>query len=169
MHPDPLTHLWDTARALPGQRLDSVPVLPIWEDAAPRPAAEMDIQRAALVAWLLDVADHMEPLLHQALQASWDQMKEVPLLSPALRNRAAMLRTAWQGLGRHAKHAAQKSAALEALLWVDAAEGLVELLEQRLTMLAGLRRESDSPELMVNNRAFLDVAAALRAAAKVWA
>jgi hypothetical protein len=169
MTPDPLQQLWETAKALPGESLASLPALPVWEDAPARPAHELPRWRAEVAAFMRGAADAMEPLLGQALKASWDQMVEVPLLDAALRDRAVKLRLALQGLGRHTRDPSVRAAALESLLMLDAVLGILAVLEDRLTMLAGLRRESATPALTLDGRPFLDVAAALRAAAEVWA
>lgn len=127
--------------------------------------------RRRLGALLKDLATALEPALLQAMQHasnSWDQVDALSVLDVSLRQRIAMERQGWQALSAHPEPSVGAAAA-EAVLTIDAAVGLVTLMERRLATLVRLRLRSSDPSLLDNNRPFLDVAAALEAAGRAWA
>lgn len=65
--------------------------------------------------------------------------------------------------------AARRATGIEGLLVLEAACGLARLCEQRLSSLIRLRVRSGDEQLLPGGRPFLDVAAALKEAARAWA
>jgi len=64
--------------------------------------------------------------------------------------------------------AAARATGVEARLAIDAVTGLISLVERRFAGIVRLRLRSDAPELLIDGRPFLDVAAALSEAARAW-
>jgi hypothetical protein len=84
----------------------------------------------------------------------------VEIVDAALRAQADSVAAEWRALGG-------PQAAL-ALLTIDAVVDLVRLVERRLATLVRLRLRSRTPELVVDDRPFLDVPAALAEIARRW-
>jgi hypothetical protein len=126
--------------------------------------------RAEVGALLGELADRMEPALHQALaraENAWDQADAVSVVDAELTTRADALKAAWWKVAAGDQPGA-RGAAIEALLALDAAFGLVQLVERRLATLIRLR-VAGGGELLPEGRPFIDVAAALAEAARGWA
>lgn len=126
--------------------------------------------RARTAAWLTALATRVEHALPDALMLAtqaWDQADAFAVLDAPLREEALALHRAGDALCAH-DEAATRAAGLEARLLVDAAVGLVSLLERRFAAILRLRLRSGTPELMVDGRPFLDVAAALAEAGRRW-
>jgi hypothetical protein len=173
-----LQRLLQVARALPGDR-DPVP--------APRPAFTLAPEsaltpgqggkapalaelRAQVGALLTELAERVEPALCDALSrasSAWDQADAAPIVDDELRARAAALAERWRAAAG-AWDPGTVAAALEALLAIEAALGVVAVVERRLATLIRLRLADGAP-LLPDGRPFLDVPAALREAAGAWA
>ena len=177
---DSLEALVDAAHALPGQRQDgptharrpSAALAPV-TDASEVEAAEIQVAalRTRLGALLAELAARVEPALPVALERAlraWDQVDSLSVVDEPLRARSATLRRDAERLFGD-EDPARRAAGLEATLTLDAALGLVWLLEHRLATLVRLRLRGPSPELLPAGRPFLDVAAALAEAARGWA
>jgi hypothetical protein len=141
---------------------------------APAPAATASVAPAALrsgtASWLTALASRLETALPAALAtatAAWDQADTFVIFDAELRDQAIALRRAAEALAA-ADDAEARVAGLEAALGIDAAVGLVSLLERRFAAILRLRLRSATPELTVDGRPFLDVAAALAEAGRRW-
>ncbi len=163
-----LQRLLEAARALPGDRDPVECFVPSLHavDPAPDPQDLREL-RAQVGALVRELADRTEPALHQALAraaSAWDQADALVILDDALLGRNVELQTRW----RQAAHGgpAERAAAVEALLALDAAFGLVALVERRLATLIRLRGDGD---LLPEGRPFLDVSSALHDVARGWA
>lgn len=172
MRKSALQALVDTARALPG---DAAPVPPTSVPPAPEASTveglpDLPAMRRQLGLLLQQVAAVLDPELMRALKQaakSWDQADAISVLSPELMDNVASHRAAWMALRGHNAPGVD-AAAVEAVLTLDAACGLVTLFEKRLAPLVRLRLRSDEPDLLPGGRPFLDLSAALREAARAW-
>ncbi len=169
MSPHPLAQLVEQIRALPGEAIELG--LPRAGAAAPVPerlsASEL---RRRVGAWLNAVAGHVDAVLPvqlaRAAQA-WDQADDFALGDEQTRAEAARLRAAADALAA-GDDAAARATGVEARLAIDAVTGLISLVERRFAGIVRLRLRSDAPELLIDGRPFLDVAAALSEAARAW-
>ena len=182
-----LTQLVQSAAGLSGpkldtdlwHRLDPFRVgLPQKSEAGPGatpdelPAAQrLEIKRlrALVTAGLQALADRTERKLASTLagaRQAWDRVDSEQIVEPSLDAILDGTRRALQAAA--AQHDAVAGAALEGLLVLEAARGLVALFERRLSSLIRLRgRESD--ELLPEGRPFVDLGPALAEAARAWA
>ena len=177
-----LERLVAAASGLPGEKL-AVPLSdPLAAPVAVGAAAEGDdlpALRRRTGALLVALGEKLEPALRVALERAaraWDQVDAIAVLDAALVAEIGTLRDAWRRFAaaetmdaEDGVRAARAAAATEALLTMDAALGLVGLLERRLATLLRLRLRSENPDLLPAGRPFLDVAAALADAARGWA
>jgi hypothetical protein len=126
--------------------------------------------RQRVAAWLSAVAVRLDEVLPaqlaQAAQA-WDQADDFVLADEAQRTEAAALRAAADLLAA-STDAAARAAGVEARLVIDAVAGLVGLFERRFAGIVRLRLRSATPDLLVDERPFLDVGAAVREVARAW-
>lgn len=172
MRDSPLQRLLEAARALPDERDEvELPVVPVGEpipsDASPPAPEEL---RRGVGELLLELARRTEPALEESLRTAmraWDQADALTVLDAELRAQvdelAARARTAcW------AEDPGTRAAGTEALLAINAAVGLVALVERRLATFIRLRIGGGG-DLFCDDRPFLDIAAALRDAARGWA
>jgi hypothetical protein len=173
-----LQRLLEAARALPGER-DPVAVRRPALAVVPTTAADSAAFGAALAArqrlsaevaaLLRDLADTARPALEAALlraASAWDQADAARLVDDDVVARARVLTERWRALA--AADASHTAAALEAVLAIDAALALLQLVEKRLATLIRLQTSAGG-ELMPGGRPFLDVSAALAEAAGAWA
>jgi hypothetical protein len=131
------------------------------------PAAEL---RARTGAWLTALAARLEGSLPGAFARAtqaWDQADTFVVLDAELRDEGIALRRAAEVLAAD-EDATLRTAGREASLGIDAVVGLVALLERRFAAILRLRLRSATPELVVDGRPFLDVAAALAEAGRRW-
>jgi hypothetical protein len=154
-----LNRLVDAARSLPGERVDvEFPSEISLSEARTR---EVGALRKRVAAILGELANRLEPELVGALgRSAWDQVDALAVVDDDLRRRAAALRAEW--------HDAGGPAAAEALLVLDTALALVELVERRLATLVRLAHRGPDRPLVANGRAFLDLPGALVEAARGW-
>jgi hypothetical protein len=166
--PRALENLVERCRSLPwpGARVASVVVWPSLSDVGPdggRGLGDAGPARRKLVELVRALADRLEPALGQALERAaraWDQVDAVEIVDADLRARAQKVADEWRAIGG--------SEAALAILTIDAAVDLVRLVERRLATLVRLRVRSHTPELVVDDRPFLDVPAALAEIARRW-
>jgi hypothetical protein len=146
-------------------------------DVPPAQAAEARALRRRLHVILDALAVRVENQLPQVLelaQRAWDQVDTLSVIDRDLALEILSMRRAAQAFADEPENAAPaRAVAVEARLALDGAVGLVALLERRLSTLIRLRlRGADvdgvDPDLIPNGRPFLDVAAALRQAARCW-
>jgi hypothetical protein len=145
----------------PGPRTESVVV---WPAPAPPASGDPAPARAALAAFLRELAGRLAPALVEALgraARAWDQIDAVNVLDAGVRARADAVAAGWRAVGG--------AEATLALLTLDAAVDLVRLVERRLATLVRLRLRSRDPALVTGGRPFLDVAGALVETARRWA
>ncbi len=158
-------------RSLPGAADDlGMPRAAATTSGDPTAALDVTELRARAAAWLVALAAAVEASLPDALARAtqaWDQADAFAVLDGALRGEALALRHAGEALATSAE-AATGAAGLETRLLVDAAVGLVSLIERRFAAILRLRLRSGTPELVVDGRPFLDVAAALAEAGRRW-
>lgn len=136
-------------------------------EAAPPDPRRLRARAAALVA---ELAARIEVALPEALMRAtqaWDQADAFDIVDAELRDETATLRSAAEVLAA-TDDAALRAAGAETRLFIDAAVGLVALLQRRFAALVRLRLRSATPSLMVDGRPFVDVAAALSEAARRW-
>lgn len=134
---------------------------------APPPPGEL---RARTGAWLSALAARLEASLPAALARAteaWDQADTFVVFDAELRDEGIALRRAAEVLAAD-EEATLRTAGREASLVIDAVVGLVSLLERRFAAILRLRLRSATPELVVDGRPFLDVAAALAEAGRRW-
>jgi hypothetical protein len=163
MRSGPLERLHETVRSLPGEvdpvRLPSLAAAPPGNENDR--ADDLDRRVAKLFRAL---ADRLEPaltgVLTRAIKA-WDQADTLVVLDQPLADEIASLRGAWSRL---LGDETARPRALQALLAVDAAAGIVRLLETRLATFIRLH----GGELLPGGRPFIDVAAALAELARRW-
>lgn len=166
----PIEALVDQIRSLPGPAAErGLPRAAAVAEEAEAPApATLRARAAALVAALgARVEAALPAALARALEA-WDQADAFEILDGELRGEAAAVRGGAAALAASDDPAA-RAAGVETRLFVDAAFGLVSLLERRFAAVVRLRLRSATPELFAEGRPFLDVAAALGDAARRWA
>jgi len=142
--------------------------------ATPSPAITAMLPPAQLrtrtAAWLTALAARLESSLPGALARAtqaWDQADTLVVFDAELRDEGIALRRAAELLAAD-EDATLRSAGREASLVIDAVVGLVLLLERRFAAILRLRLRSATPELVVDGRPFLDVAAALAEAGRRW-
>lgn len=165
MTQDALNRLWQTARQLPGDSVPVSPALPIFDAQATASAPPVAQLRTATAGWLNTLAQRVEGPLAHALAPNWDQVGQHTVMDAPLHAQTEVLVAGWLAAGGHGQESV-RAEALAALMLVDAVRGLVEMVENRLAVLAGLCRENNPEQ---DGPPALDVAAALKEAAKVWA
>lgn len=137
----------------------------------PLDAAQLRGLRSAVGQLLAELAAQVEGGLPPALeraQRAWDQADEVDLLPPAVRQRMQELRSLLQATGAHPSPA-MRAVSREGLLILEAASGLVQLVERRLSAIIRLRSRAPQADLWGSGgRPFLDLGAALQEAARCW-
>lgn len=178
-----LQQLVEAAASLPGPKLD----VALWRRLADRsgtfpaaPGAESDdssaeirgevVRLRAQVAACLDrLAQRADEVLGPALASArqaWERVDDLVIVDS--RTVAALTEC------RHALEAAQTRAgamgavAVEGLLALEAARGLIALAERRLSALIRLRGTFVEAELLPGGRPFLDLGQALAEAARTW-
>ena len=167
-----LQRLLEAARALPGDRDPVECRAPSLTSSPPgsSPCPDLPALRAGVGALLGELASRTEPALHHALSRAanaWDQADAVSIVDADLSARTAELTARWREAAVCGEPSA-RAAAVEALLALEAALGLVALVERRLATLIRLRLTGGG-ELLPEGRPFLDVAGALREASRGWA
>jgi hypothetical protein len=160
------------ARSLPGEKRPAgtrpqlrASVAPDGDEAIAPPAL-----RARVGALLAELARRLEAALPAALACAtraWDQVDALTLLDGPLRAEAAALGRAAAALAAD-DDPPTAAAGTEAALTLEAALGLVVLVERRLATLVRLRLRAADPELLPGGRPFLDLAAAFAEAARAW-
>lgn len=159
-------------RSLPGEAAELGLPRAAVSDAATPPSVSLDTGalRARTGAWLTAlaarVAETLPDGIARATQA-WDQADGFAVFDAELREEAIELRRAAEALAAGADDEA-RAAGVEARLMIDASVGVVSLLERRFAAILRLRLRSATPELLVDGRPFLDVAAALNEAGRRW-
>jgi hypothetical protein len=126
--------------------------------------------RQRLSAWLSAVAVRLDEVLPAQLAKAaqaWDQADDFVLADEEQRAEAAALRAAADLLASSIDPSA-RAAGVEARLVLDAVAGLVALFERRFAGIVRLRLRSATPDLLVGERPFLDVGAAVREVARAW-
>jgi hypothetical protein len=158
-------------RTLPGEPTElSLPraaVRPSLASSALLGIAGLRARTAALLAALAQRVDEAVPAALHLAQTAWDQVDAFAMLDDELRGETAALSLAADALAT-AEDAALRAAGVEARLAIDAAVGLVALVERRFAALVRLRLRSATPDLLIEGRPFLDVAAALWEASRRW-
>jgi hypothetical protein len=167
-----LERLVGQARALPGERAEDagLPRAAGRDTRAPAEALAPDELRRRTGALLLALGRRVDDELPRALALAaraWDQVDALSVVDDALASEAAGLRASAAALAT-SDDAATRAIAIEAQLVLDAAVGLVSLVERRLAALVRLRWRA-ATELLPDGRPFLDVGAALVEAARGWA
>ena len=166
-----LEALVEQVRSLPGGEAElGLPRAAVGPAPAPVPSLPVTELRARSAAWLTAIAARLETALPDALSRAteaWDQADVFAVFDDATRDEAVALRRGAAQL-EAADDAAARTAGLEARLLIDASVGLVSILERRLAAILRLRLRSGTPELVVDGRPFLDVAAAFAAAGRRW-
>ncbi len=137
------------------------------EPDAPLAVAELSARVGALLAEMGRRTSERLPATLELAHSAWDQVDSLVLFDLPLRREVAVLRRASRAAA-DASDAPLAAIGLEAELTLDAAVGLVSILERRLATLARLRLRSETPELVRDGRPFLDVGAALLEAARGW-
>jgi hypothetical protein len=154
----------DSALGLPRAAISATPPPAV---TAALPPAEL---RARTGAWFAALAARLESSLPGALARAteaWDQADTFVVFDAELRDEGIALRRAAEVLAAD-EEATLRTAGREASLGIDAVVGLVSLLERRFAAVLRLRLRSATPELVVDGRPFLDVAAALAEAGRRW-
>jgi hypothetical protein len=172
MSPHALEALVEQIRSLPGAAAELGLPRAALRDAASPPAATLAPTelRARTAAWLTALAARVDGALPEALTRAtlaWDQADAFSVLVAPLFDEAIALRRAAESLAA-ADTAELRAAGAEARLLIDATVGLVALIERRFAAIVRLRARSATPELLVDGRPFLDVAAALAEAGRRW-
>ena len=182
MSAGPLQRLVEAARSLPGDKLTGLrrwpvrmePTTEVSDGTRPElPAELLDLPslRRRVAELLAELARRIEPALEGALRraaSAWDQVDALTVLDTALAARVAGLRSDGDAMRRSGDRTLA-AAGLEVLLTVGAAVDLVALIERRLATLVRIRLRDGTHELLPEGRPFLDLAAALDEAARVWA
>jgi hypothetical protein len=122
----------------------------------------------ALLAELGRRLDEALPRTLALATSAWDQVDSLTVVDAELAAEIGRLRRSALALA-DGQDAAGCAAGLESQLTLDAAVGLVSLVERRLATLIRLRLRTSEPELLPDGRPFLDLGAALREAARGWA
>jgi hypothetical protein len=120
--------------------------------------------RPAVGALLAQVAARVERELPEVLGRAWDQIDSLVLLDGELAAEARRLRAAARALSSH-ESAAWRAEGVAAGHTLDAAIGLVMIVERRLATLLRLRGEAP---LLVDGKPFLDVASLLMEVSRAW-
>ena len=159
-------------RSLPGQPVDlSLPRAAVRPHAAvaaePLTLAELRVQTAALLARLAERVDATVPNALRLAETAWDQADAFVVFDDELRQQTLAL-AATADLLAADEDDVTRAAGVEARLAIDSAVGLVALVERRFAALVRLRLRSATPELMIDGKPFLDVAAALAEASRRW-
>jgi hypothetical protein len=131
-------------------------------DAAPGPLPEARELEASVGAFLARLAARVEHELPEVLSKAWDQIDSLVLLDAELAREARRLRGGARALVEEGAHRARGLAVGHTL---DAAVGLVMMIERRLATLVRLR--GDAP-LLVEGKPFLDLASLLTEVARAW-
>lgn len=121
----------------------------------------------ALLAALAQRVEEAVPVALHLAQTAWDQVDAFAMLDDELRGETAALSLGADGLAA-SEDGVERAAGVEARLAIDAAVGLVALVERRFAALVRLRLRSETPDLLVDGRPFVDVAAALAEASRRW-
>jgi hypothetical protein len=170
-----LDRMVEQARLLPGEKADGglprtadreAPGAPIVVAEPLEPAA----LRRRVGALLLALGQRIDEALPRTLElagSAWDQVDTLTVVDVVLRDEIRTVRQAARALAVD-EDAARRAIGLEAELTLDAAVGLVSLLERRLSTLVRLRMRSDDPQLLPEGRPFVDLGAALGEAARAW-
>lgn len=133
-------------------------------DALPGQALEPAELRHAVGEFLTQVAARVERELPEVLGRAWDQIDSLVLLDGELASEARRLRGAARALTAH-ESAAFRAEGVAAGHTLDAAVGLVMIVERRLATLVRLRGEGP---LLVDGKPFLDVASLLTEVSRAW-
>jgi hypothetical protein len=138
-------------------------------DELPAPMRlEMSRLRALVAAALHALADRTERHLPRNLagaRQAWDKVDHHDIVEPTLEATLDGTRRTLQLTA--SRDDAAGGIALQGLLALEAARGLVALAERRLSSLIRLRIQ-DSDDLLPGGRPFLDIAPALAEAARAW-
>jgi hypothetical protein len=129
-------------------------------DAAPGALPDAGELRAAVGAFLMRLAARVEHELPEELGKAWDQIDSLVLLDAELAREARRLRSSARALAE-----VSRADGLLAGHTLDAAVGVVMIVERRLATLVRLRGEAP---LLVDGRPFLDLASLLVEAARAW-
>ena len=136
-------------------------------------AVDLTELRAAVAALLYALSRRLEDGLPLALKTAphaWDRVDNLlTVFDPPLTALVADLHRRLNVAASMGTDAATQAVALEGLLVMEAACGLARLCEQRLSSLIRLRVRSGEDDLLPGGRPFLDLAAALKEAARAWA
>lgn len=138
---------------------------PALAEHAVAPAVLRRRLRQLLAELAARVDETLPETLAQAEQA-WDQVDALRVVDRMLADEVRALRTAARALQADEAPAA-RALGLEAQLTLDAAIGLVSLVERRLATLVRLRLRAGGG-LLPDGRPFLDIGAALHEAARRW-
>jgi hypothetical protein len=170
-----LERLIEQSRALPGDK--AAAGLPRAADRAAatgtvEPALAPAVLRRRVGALLSTLATQLDAVLPRALAlagTAWDQVDSLTVIDAPMGAELRLLRRAARTLAAD-EDGVRRASGLEAELTLDAAAGLVGLLERRLATLVRLKLRADDPALLDgDSRPFLDVAAALGEVARAWA
>ncbi len=158
-------------------RASGDPVLPRSADRRRRHRVEDAIEPAALKIrvreLLAELARRVDRELGSTLERAhaWDQVDALRILDRAVDDELAELQQAARLL-QGDEEAERRALGLEAQLTLDAAIGLVSLVEKRLATLIRLRlragEDPDSHTLLPEGRPFLDLGSALHETARRW-
>jgi hypothetical protein len=129
-------------------------------DAAPGALPDPGELKAAVGAFLARLAVRVEHELADELGKAWDQIDSLVLLDAELAKEARRLRSSARALEQ-----VNRADGLLAGHTLDAAVGLVMIVERRLATLVRLRGEAP---LLVEGRPFLDLASLLAETARAW-
>lgn len=150
------------------------PGLPRAADRERAPATggplEPRVLRQRIGAFLTALAARVDEALPAALaraETAWDQVDAFTAMDAELTAELGVLRRAAVALAG-SDDAGARAVGLESRLALDAACGLVSLLERRLASLVRARLRGESRELLPGGRPFVDVGAALAEAARAW-
>lgn len=171
-----LKQLVDSAVALGGPTLDQA----LWRRLQPfaagdpgelpaDPRLEARRLRALVAGSLQALAERLEQTLAPALagaRQNWDKVDNQTIVDSRLEAAVASTRHALERAATRADAAG--AVALEGLMALEAARGLIRLAEQRMSSLIRLRVRQDE-DLLPGGRPFLDLGAALAEAARAWA
>ncbi|MES1205422.1 MAG: hypothetical protein ABUS79_05750 [Pseudomonadota bacterium] len=147
-------------------------------ESAPAPAGvrtppDLAGLRSDVAAVLKALAWRVEEQLPRALAAApqaWDRVDDLlGFFDPALTAHVADVRRRLELAAAGGAGAAARAAGIEGLLVIEAAWGMARLCERRLSSLIRLRVRSGDEDLLPGGRPFLDLAGALREAARAWA
>jgi hypothetical protein len=137
--------------------------------AATEPTPSPDGLRRRVGVLLLVMAERLDPALESALsraEQAWGEFDQVVVLDETLQRclEEVMADVVALEAGPPEGHAV----ALETRVVLDAAVGIVRLLERRLATLVRLRLRGDDRRLLPEGRPFLDASLALAEAARGW-